>query len=386
MSLLPPATPYVEQPCTNCGKLVYVEAQRPASGKGVRLNLGEPVVIPIASTDFSLNATQTKMRFYRSGLGVIVHERLSAGWTADASKIDQMLAAYRSEADAVIAASPLFVGLDRTSAEDGAKAQAMVRGNIALIEHWAMLLSGLANRLQALVDQNAPAATVLVAATQLANAHAMLVYLRDIDEVTWTGHRVTELQRLIGNWRTNESNDKEAFWQTTLADNAFALSQVFALPVVILSDRAYLGGKDIQNSHGRITDFLVTNELTENVGLVEIKTPATRLLAGEYRDGVYPPSGELVGSITQVLRQKDTLVKEFHVRRGSGQISFEAFEPECVVIAGSYEREIDDMHKRASFELFRSNLRHVRIVTFDELFRKVESLLRLFETSDNGVA
>jgi hypothetical protein len=185
-----------------------------------------------------------------------------------------------------------------------------------------------------------------------------------------------------GTWQ-NATNDKEAFWQTTLSDNSFALSQVFALPVVILQERAYLGGKDIRNSHGRITDFLVANELTENVGIVEIKTPATRLLAAEYRDGVYPPSSEVVGAITQVLRQKDTLLKELHGRRGSGDISFHAFEPECLVIAGTYAREVHDLHTRASFELFRANLRHVRLVTYDELFRKVEALLRLFEISSD---
>lgn len=301
----------MEQACAACGKLTYVNAQRPDTGKGLPLNMAEPIVIPIASTDFSLNATHSKLRFYRSGLGVIVNELLTSGWVADPANVAQTLSSYRAEADAVIAASPIFVGLDRASAEDGAKAQALVRGNITRVEHWAMLLGGLANQMQKLVDENAPAAVVLVAAIQLANAHAMLVYLRDIDEVTWTGHRVTELQRLIGNWRQNETNDKEAFWQTTLADNAFALSQVFALPVVILHDRAYLGGKDIRNTHGRITDFLVSNELTDNIGLVEIKTPATRLLGGDYRAGVYPPSPELAGAITQVLRQKDTLVKEF---------------------------------------------------------------------------
>lgn len=74
------------------------------------------------------------------------------------------------------------------------------------------------------------------------------------------------------------------------------------------------------------------------------------------------------------------------MRRGSGDTVFEAFEPECLVIAGSYQREINDMHKRASFELFRGNLRHVRVITFAELFRKIEVLLRLFETAGTGGA
>lgn len=379
-----PGVPYVERSCATCGKPAFAEAQRPDRGKGLRLNLNEPLVIPVASTDFSLNATHSKLKFFRSGLGVIVRELLYAGAEPNTADIKTALDSYRSEADAVIAASPLFEGLDRTSPEDGAKARATVGGNFTLLEYWALNLAELTVRYRKLLDENAPPETVMLAGVQLANAHAMLVYLRDIDEVTWTGHRVTELQRLLANWRQNETNDKEAFWQATLSDNSFALSQVFALPVVILQERAYLGGKDIRNSHGRITDFLVANELTENVGIVEIKTPTTLLLATEYRDGVYPPSSEIAGAITQVLRQKDTLLKELHGRRGSGDISFHAFEPECVVIAGTYVREVHDLHTRASFELFRANLRHVRLVTYDELFRKIEALLRLFEISSEG--
>src|ERR1041385_3944764 len=379
---VPPDVPYRIVTCSACNQPFYLKADRPPDGRGVTLNFQEPVVIPILSTDFSLNATHGKMRFYRSGLGVVVRERIYAGAEPNNSDIGQTLGTYQSESDAVLAGSPLFEGLDRGSREDGVKARQIVGGNVTLLEFWALELGSLCVRARQLIEANALPETLLSVGVQLANAHSMLVYLRDIDEVTWTGHRVTELQRLIANWRDNENNDQETFWQATLSDNAFALSQIFALPVVILQDHAYLGGKDIRNTHGQITDFLVANELTENVGIVEIKTPATKLLASQYRNGVYPPSAEITGAITQVLRQKDTLLKELHVRRGAGEVSFQAFEPECVVVAGTYAQEVTDIHTRASFELFRGNLRSVRLVTFDELFRKIEALLRLFEVSD----
>ncbi len=54
------------------------------------------------------------------------------------------------------------------------------------------------------------------------------------------------------------------------------------------------------------------------------------------------------------------------------------FNSKRVVLIGNYERELTDPKKRASFELFRGSLSGVEIVTFDEFFRKVENLAKLF--------
>jgi hypothetical protein len=44
---------------------------------------------------------------------------------------------------------------------------------------------------------------------------------------------------------------------------------------------------------------------------------------------------------------------------------------------GNYS-ELDTEEKRRSFELYRSSLSNIDIVTFDELFRKMEYLAKLF--------
>jgi hypothetical protein len=49
-----------------------------------------------------------------------------------------------------------------------------------------------------------------------------------------------------------------------------------------------------------------------------------------------------------------------------------------VVIIGNASEELNTDKKRKSFELFRTNLKNVEIVTFDELFKKAESLATLF--------
>jgi hypothetical protein len=50
-----------------------------------------------------------------------------------------------------------------------------------------------------------------------------------------------------------------------------------------------------------------------------------------------------------------------------------------VLILGDAEAQFTDVDMRQSFELFRGGLRDVEIVTYDELFRKVEVLAHLFD-------
>ena len=54
-----------------------------------------------------------------------------------------------------------------------------------------------------------------------------------------------------------------------------------------------------------------------------------------------------------------------------------AFNPRTVVVIGNSKVELVDHATRRSFELFRASC-EVEIVTFDELFRKVEVLAHLF--------
>ena len=110
---------------------------------------------------------------------------------------------------------------------------------------------------------------------------------------------------------------------------------------------------------------------------MEIKTPATKLLGAKYR-GTYRPSLELSGAVMQVLDYRRTLSKNLTsiVEGTSHRLS--AFAPKCVVVIGNGTLELDNDLKRGAFELFRSNSKDVEIVTYDELFRKLEVLASLF--------
>jgi len=109
---------------------------------------------------------------------------------------------------------------------------------------------------------------------------------------------LSALEGCMNIWKQNQDNSDEDFWQRTLSDNSFVLSQMFANPVIIIKGKAYVGGKSITNTGGSIVDFLAKNDITNDAVLIEIKTPTTKLLGNKYRDGVYPISSELSGSIS----------------------------------------------------------------------------------------
>jgi hypothetical protein len=189
-------------------------------------------------------------------------------------------------------------------------------------------------------------------------------------------------------WNANKENATEEFWQKALAERSFVLSQVFAAPVTLFGSKCYVGGKSLTNKGGKEVDFLLKSALTDHLLLVEIKTPCTTLLnPTAYRDGVYSPSHELGGAVTQIATQRDKLTKDFHALRveteeKTGELVRLA-EPRCLVIAGNTE-QLNNAHKVSSFELFRSGLRHTEVITFDELFAKLQCLIDLLSAAPDG--
>ncbi|MGZ6569361.1 MAG: hypothetical protein ACXVE9_18460, partial [Solirubrobacteraceae bacterium] len=83
--------------------------------------------------------------------------------------------------------------------------------------------------------------------------------------------------------------------------------QLTGSPVVLLKERAYIGGKGISNTGGGVVDYLLANSLTGNVSLVEIKTPGAPLCDAQYRSsGAYIIGKDVVGGLVQVLGYRDT--------------------------------------------------------------------------------
>jgi hypothetical protein len=197
---------------------------------------------------------------------------------------------------------------------------------------------------------------------------------------------LSALKNALAEWETQASNSSEAFWQAMLAKHSFVLSHLFAHPVMIIQERAYLGGKALDDTGGSYLDFLTAASQTNGVALVEIKTPATLLMGPEYRGGAYPISGELSGAVAQALKYRHTFATEFARLCHSHAGDLVLGGCPCVVLAGDASRELDAPAKRESFEAFRGQLNDVRIVTYDELFAKLKVTTTLLEGFTSGGA
>jgi Domain of unknown function (DUF4263) len=193
---------------------------------------------------------------------------------------------------------------------------------------------------------------------------------------------VANLKAVLKIWEENAENADEGFWQDIFSRHAYVLSQLFAYPLVVIEEKAYVGGKRLDNKHGNVVDFLGSIPATGSAVLIEIKTPKTRLLGAKYRDDVYPPSTDLSGAISQVLHYRETLLRELTTLTQGRHALLTGAEPRCVVIAGTAVAELGgDDYRKGCFERVRERLFGVTVVTFDEVFCRISDLVALMETT-----
>jgi len=218
----------------------------------------------------------------------------------------------------------------------------------------------------------------------------MLVFKQHLEKVVWMGHSAARVVDALRTWDAQRTNSSEEFWQRMFSQHTFVLSQVFAAPVVLLGDKAYVGGMKLDRRDAHYVDYLMAAESSRQAILVEIKTPTTRLLGGEYRGGVWKPSAELSGAIVQAQNYKAELLQNVTTLFRDRSQRVETVDPRVVLLVGDAQFELDTPEKRRSFELFRTGLRAPEIVTYDELFKKVEVLANIFslarESNEPGPA
>ncbi|MBL0740539.1 Shedu immune nuclease family protein [Chryseolinea lacunae] len=202
---------------------------------------------------------------------------------------------------------------------------------------------------------------------------------KEIIDVQYLQKTLIKYQKLLG------TPTAEKRWQDFLRTNSWIFSSILAQPVILYQAEAFVGGKKLDNTNGKITDFLLQNSLSDNISFLEIKTHKTSLCEkNAYRgDDVFSPSNDLAGSIIQVLNQRDTFQKEFYANRyksGQGKKPeevprYETYNSKCIVLCGM----LKDLtpNQRNAFELFRNNSRDVDVFTFDELEAKISALQNL---------
>jgi hypothetical protein len=171
------------------------------------------------------------------------------------------------------------------------------------------------------------------------------------------------------------TSSDEGQWQQLLTNHSWVISQIYAQPILLIKDLAYVGGKSIRNTGGSVIDYLYANNLTGNVLMVEIKTPAATLLR-PYRGNVMSPATDLSGGVQQLLQARNSFEEEYRQLVGRSGEDLHVTSPRCLLIVGTLSNLGDDTARR-SFELFRNNNRQVEVITFDELIGKAEQLVQL---------
>lgn len=257
-------------------------------------------------------------------------------------------------------------------------ADAFRQGTDVLRDRIAHALSGKRSRARKTANAEAAVKTVRAAAKDLASdAPEELYRLNSEIELVSISRLIEVFKEKIG------KNLGETHWQKFLTANPFILKLAFGFPVSIFGEQVSVGGGKFTHSTGKIADYLVRSGLLGNVSLVEIKKPSTSLLdKTEYRGEVHSPSKELSGSVTQILDQRFRLQQEINQKKISqGVFDIWAYSVQCIVIAG---RIPESEPNRKSLELYRSNLRDVAVVTFDELLEKLNSLHQFLANSSNA--
>lgn len=220
--------------------------------------------------------------------------------------------------------------------------------------------------------------------TKVESLESLKNSLKELDQANMStltnAINVERLDRVISLLEKNMDNNDEEAWQEIFVENQWILSQIFACPYTVFEDKAYVGGKGLANKGGNICDFVYRNNMTQNIALIEIKTPCTQLFGNQYR-GTYSLSADMSGAINQVLNYKDKITKEYYSNYYNSRTTYEVFTPKCFIIIG----KINGLNKAqiAALENYRGNLNSLTVVTFDELLQRIKDTITVFNTLES---
>ena len=348
-------------------------------GIGIKIEKGDEFVLPSEFLKIAANPLKSVGQLTQTGLDWFAKLVFEIG-VANPSAHDDFLPVLdkiQEQNEGLFINSQLASGLDLSKESDQLEFFDRLKGKEDTVEWWgstaAVMCSIAANAIR-----DGEASLAAWAMTVAERFRALAVFKLHFHEVVYMGHSAGRLVGLLREWDANKENNDEEFWQIRLSEHSYAFSQLFSAPVTFIQGRAYVGGAKLDGKDGRYLDFLLSGGNANHAILVEIKTPTTKLLSARYRGNVYPPSKDLSGSVVQVNDYCDSLRKQVVSLTAERGLELNTFNPKRIVLIGNYEKELDCPKKRSSFELFRSSLAGVEIVTFDEFFRKIEQLAKLF--------
>lgn len=373
--------PYVVRTCKTCGRKIKLRTPG-AHGIGFKINEGDQFIMPAEFLTMSANPLKGTGQFTSYGLSWFAEMVFGVDLAKKDSRKDfpASLRAIMESNENFFKGAKYLEGLDLHALANEEEVFKRINANQKTVEWFGYMAAGFCfMALMAIEEGNASDAAWATASAE--RFRALAIFKSNFEEVVFMGHSSRRLVELIRTWDANKENDDEGYWQVKLGEHAYAISQLFSVPVTLIQGRAHVGGMSVDGKDARFLDFMFSGGNANDAILVEIKTPKTRLLGSRYRKNVFPPSKDLGGAVVQVNDYCHTLRENIRLTEKAG---VNTFNPRRVVIIGNYENELTDTRKKASFELFRTSLAGVDVITFDEFFKKVEHLAKLFNLVRNS--
>lgn len=183
----------------------------------------------------------------------------------------------------------------------------------------------------------------------------------------------------------------ESYWQDFFEENKWIFG--YGLNYQILrqeQSQPHYGGTRLEGSGGQKGDYLTSTVGDINFTvLVEIKTPDTPLLHGtaEIRNGAWSFSKQLTDSVSQISANIDTWEK-LGSKQADNQDKLEhenifTIHPKGIIVIGSLS-QLNFRSKRETLQRFRRSIHGIDIITFDELLKRAEFIIKEDPTHSNS--
>ncbi len=219
--------------------------------------------------------------------------------------------------------------------------------------------------------------SVLNIAKQLFLSPNISLTQKDINSLLKRKERLFDFEKALSEHLTDEG-----WWQDFFEQNKWIFG--YGLNYEILrqqQSQPNYGGTQIDGTGGQRGDNLMftVGDLNFTV-LVEIKTPAAPLLQGtkEIRNGAWSLSKSLTDAFSQIQANIQTWEKHGSEHPDNKdeleKMSVFTVEPKGIIVIGSLG-QLDNRHKRETFQRFRKSIHGIDTITFDELFERAKFIV-----------
>jgi hypothetical protein len=244
-----PDIPHVIQPCESCGRPLRIHEQG-EHGIGMKIRKGDQVALPVGWLKLSLDPLKSSGRFSRYGLQWFATQIHLEDLPKKKDEISGELERLENRCDEILKPSKLLEGLDIENPDHADRIIEVLKSRQDSLEWWAFLSGTFLSVVRDAIEKN-DIQMAIWAMGCAERCRSMAIFKEHLEEVVWMGQSAKRVIDVLRIWDNNKQNADERFWQITFTENVYAISQVFAVPLVFIKDAAYVGGMNINKQNAQ---------------------------------------------------------------------------------------------------------------------------------------